>query len=104
MIGFFLFGILYAEILNNLDLISYKFNPYIFGTVISLVFLISEIVLKHFQNRASLSNQNQLKFDRIRNIYYICMSIIGFILLVMVPLVWWGAIKKLAESANKGIY
>ena len=45
-----------------------------------------------------------MRFDKMRQIYTICISIIGFIVLVMVPFVWWGAIKKLAESANKGIY
>ena len=104
MIGLFIFGVLYAEILNNLDLISYKLNPYIFGTVISLIFLISEIIFKYFENRTALSNQNQVKFDNIKNIYNICLSIIAFIILIMIPFVWWGAIMRLAESANKGIY
>jgi hypothetical protein len=104
MIGFFFFGILYAEILNGLDLLSLKLNPYIFGAIIAAVFFISEIVLKRLEERAGLSNLDHVKYVKIRQIYYIGLSIIGFIILVMVPFVWWGAIKKLAESANKGIY
>jgi hypothetical protein len=45
-----------------------------------------------------------VRCEKVRQIYYIGLSILGFILLVMVPFIWWGAIKKLAESANKGIY
>ena len=100
----FLFGILYAEILNSFDLPKVKLNVYIFGVAISFVYFISEVTLKYFEKRSTLSNQHQIKFDKIRNIYFITLSIIGLILLVMVPFVWWGAIKKLAESANKGGY
>lgn len=103
-IAFFLFGVLYAEIINSFDLIRYTLNPSIFGAIIAAVFLLSEIVLKGFEDRAGLSNQDRMRFEKIRHIYYIGLSVIGFILLVMVPFVWWGTIKKLAESANKGIY
>ena len=103
-IAFFIFGVLYAEIINNLNFISYKLNPYIFGAIVSTVFLVSEILLKHFEELANISNQDRVRFEKIRQIYYIGLSILAFILLVMVPFIWWGAIKKLAESANKGIY
>lgn len=104
MIGLFMFGIIYAEIFNSFDWINYRLNQYVFGAIIATVFLVSEIVLKRFEERARLSNRDYVRFETIRQLYYIGLSIIGFILLVMVPLVWWGAIKKLAESANKGIY
>ena len=103
-IAFFIFGVLYAEIINSFDLISYRLNPYIFGAIIAAVFLISEIVLKRFEEKAGLSHQDRMRFEKIRHFYYMGLSILGFILLVMIPFVWWGAIKKLAESANKGIY
>ena len=103
-IAFFLFGVLYAEIINSFDLISYKLNPYIFGAIIAAGFFISEIVLKRFEERTGLSHQDHERFEKIKQIYYLGLSVIGVILLVMVPFVWWGAIKKLAESANKGIY
>jgi len=104
MLGLFVFGIIYAEILNSFDWFNYKLNPYVFGAIIATVFVSSEILLKRLEERAKLSDQDNVRFEKIRQIYYIGLSIIGFILLVMVPIVWWGAIKKLAESANKGIY
>jgi hypothetical protein len=104
MIGLFLFGVLYAEIFNGFDWIGFKLNPYIFGTIVAAVFLVSEIVLKRFEERARRSNQDRVRCEKIRQIVYVGLSILGFILLVMVPFIWWGAIKKLAESANKGIY
>lgn len=103
-IAFFIFGVLYAEIINSFDLISYRLNQYIFGAIIAAVFLVSEIVLKRFEERAGLSHQDRMRFEKIRGLYYMGLSILAFILLVMVPFIWWGAIKKLAENANKGIY
>jgi hypothetical protein len=67
-------------------------------------FLLSEIILNHFQKKSKLSKKNHIKFENIRHACYICLSIICFILFVMVPFIWWGAIRRLAESANKGIY
>ena len=103
-IAFFLFGVLYAEIINSFDLIRFMLNPYVFGAIVSSVFLFSEILLRRFEERAGLSNQDQERFEKIRRIYYLGLSVIGVILFIMLPFVWWGAIKKLAESANKGIY
>jgi hypothetical protein len=103
-IAFFIFGVLYAEIINRFDWLSYKLNPYIFGGLVSAVFLISEVVLKRFEERAGLTDQDRTRFEKVRHIYYFGLSIIAFILLVMIPFIWWGAIRKLAESANKGIY
>lgn len=103
-IAFFVFGVLYAEIINSLDFTRYKLNPYIFGAIVSTVFLVSEMLLKHFEDRAGISNQDRVRFEKIKQIYYIGLSILALTLLVMVPFIWWGAIKKLAESANKGIY
>jgi membrane-anchored glycerophosphoryl diester phosphodiesterase (GDPDase) len=104
MVGFFLFGVLYAEIISSFYVSHFRINAYSFGTFISLVYLISEVILKHLEDRAKLSNPDHNKYIKVRKIYYIIMCIMGFILFVMVPFVWWGAIRKLAESANKGIY
>ena len=103
MIGFFIFGVIYAEILNEFKLFDFMVNVYIFAGSISLIFLFSELILKHFETRASLSNQDEIKFKKIKHYYYICLAFLGFILLVAAPFIWWGAIKRLADMANKGI-
>jgi len=103
MIGFFIFGVIYAEILNGLKLFDFRVNVYIFAGSILLIFLFSELILKHFETRASISNQDEIKFKKIKDYYYLCLAFLGFILLVAVPFVWWGAIKRLADIANKGI-
>lgn len=103
MIGFFVFGVIYAEILNGLKLFDFRVNVYIFAGSISLTFLFSELIFKHFENRASISNKDEIKFKKIKDYYYICLAFVGLILLVALPFIWWGTIKRLADIANKGI-
>ena len=103
IIGFFIFGVIYAEILNEFKLFDFRVNVYIFAGSISLIFLFSELILKHFETRASLSNQDEIKFKKIKHYYYICLAFLGIILLVAVPFIWWGAIKRLAGIAKEGI-
>ena len=103
MVVFFVFGVIYAEILNEFKFFDSRVNVYIFAGSISLIFLFSELILKHFETRASLSNQDEIKFKKIKYYYYICLAFLGFILLVALPFIWWGAIKKLADIANEAI-
>jgi hypothetical protein len=103
MIGFFVFGVIYAEILNGLKLFVCRVNAYLFASSIALIFLFSELILKHFKTKALLSNQDEIKFKKIKNYYYICLAFLAFILLVALPFIWWGTIKRLADLANKGI-
>lgn len=103
IIGVFVFGVIYAEILNELKLFDFRVNVFFLAGLISLIFLFFELLLKYFESRESLSNQDEIKFKKIKKFYYICLALLGFILLVTVPIVWWGAIKRLAHMANEGI-
>lgn len=103
VIGFFVFGVIYAEILNGLDLFEFRVNVYLFAASISLIFLFSELILKHFEKRATISNQDESKFEKIKDYYYVCLAVLVFILMIALPFIWWGTIKRLAEMANKGI-
>jgi hypothetical protein len=100
MIGFFIFGVIYGEILNEFKLFDFRVNVYIFAGSISLIFLFSELILMHFEKSASLSNQDGIRFKKIRDSYYLCLAFVGIILFVAVPFIWWGAIKRLADIAN----
>lgn len=103
MIGFFIFGVIYGEILNEFKLFDGRVNVYIFAGSISLIFLFFELILRHFESMARLSNQDEIRFKKVKNYCYICLAFLGFILLAAVPFIWWGVIKKLAEAANEGI-
>jgi len=99
-IGFFVFGVLYAEILNGLDIFNFKMNVYLFAGLVSLIFLMSEVVLKHLETEAKKSSIGETKLQKAKDIYYIGLGILGFVLLFLMPFVWWGAIKTLADIAK----
>jgi hypothetical protein len=99
-IGFYVFGVLYAEILNGLNLFNFKVNVYIFACFVALIFLLSEWILKHFEERAKLSKNAEIKFRKIQNTYYLMIAIVACVLLILIPFVWWGAIKTLADKAK----
>ena len=103
VIGIFVFGVIYAEILNGLHIFDFKVNVYFFAGSISSVFLFSDSLFRYFGEKASISAYYQNKFMKIQGYYYLSLAILGFILLVAVPFVWWGAIKKLSIMANEGI-
>ena len=103
MIGIFVFGVIYAEILNEFKLFGFRVNAYLFAGSISLIFLFSELILKHYERGASKSSQDDIKFRKIKDFYYISLALLGFILLVAAPVIWWGTIKRLAHMANEGI-
>lgn len=104
MIGFFLFGVLYGEILNKLlKPIEFSINVYLFAGSISLIFLLSQLILGHFEKKASVSRKDELKFKKIRKYYHILLASVAFILLAAVPFIWWGAILTVSIMANKGI-
>jgi hypothetical protein len=102
LICFFIFGVIYAEILNQFRFFNFRVNVYIFAGSISLIYLLSELILNYFATKALLSDQDENKFKKIKNYYYICLAFLGFILLVAVPFIWWGTIKRLADVANEG--
>ena len=103
MIGFFVFGVIYAEILNELKIFDFRVNVYLIAGSMAMIFLASEWVLKHYKRKARLSDWDKIRFGKIQNYYYMCLVVIGFILLVALPFIWWGTILRLANTANGGI-
>ena len=102
-IGLLIFGVIYGEILNALSFFAFKVNVYLFAFSIAFTFSLMDIIFNHFEEKASISNKDYGRFEKIKTYYYIFFSFLGFILLVAVPFVWWGAIKRLAIMANEGI-
>lgn len=103
-VGAFVFGILYGEILNKLlKVVEFRINVYLFAGLISLIFLCSQLVLGHFEKKASISEKHQSRFNKIKDCYHIFMVFLVFILLVALPFIWWGTILKVSTMANKGI-
>ena len=100
VVGTFVFGVIYGEILNGLNIIALNVNVYLFAGSISLTFLFFDILFNYFEKRASEPDQAESKLKKFKEYYSIFLAIVGFILLVAIPFVWWGAIKTLAVQAK----
>lgn len=99
-IGIFIFGVIYGEILNSLRIFDINVNVYFFAGSISFVFLLSDWIFKHFGNRAAVSNKNENRFNKLKDSYFIFMAFLGFIIVLAIPFIWWGVIKRLAAIAK----
>ena len=103
VIGIFVFGVIYGEILNALHIFDLNVNVYLFAGSISFTYLFMDFTFRYFENQSSKSNKNKEKLRKMRDFYYIFLAFLGFILFILVPIVWWGAVKQLAIMANEGI-
>jgi len=99
-IGIFVFGVIYGEILNALSIFKKNVNVYFFSGSIVLVFFLSDCLFKYFKKRAAISDQDKKRLKKIKDYYFIFMGSLGFILLIAIPFIWWGAIKRLAIMAK----
>ena len=103
VIGIFVFGVIYGEILNALHIFDFNVNVYLFAGSISFTYFFMDLTFRYFEKKSLESNESKDKFKKIQEYYYLFLAFLGFILVVAVPFIWWGAIKQLAVMANKGI-
>lgn len=103
IIGVFVFGVIYTEILNGLKLFDFSIPVYGFAGFISLVFLFLESIMKYFEARSSRSDADEARYRKFRDYCYKWLALLGFVLLIALPFIWWGAIKRLAVMAEQGI-
>ena len=100
LIGTFVFGVIYGEILNGLNIFDLNVNVYLFAGSISSTFLFFDILFNYLEKGTPESDQDEIKLKYFKEYYYVFLALIGFALLVAVPFVWWGAIKTLALQAK----
>ena len=94
-------GVIITEILNNSNLFDFRLKVYFVLGPILLIFLFSELILKHFKNRARSSKADENKYKRIITTYHLFLGLIGLCFLISIPFLWWGVIKKLAMLVNQ---
>ena len=102
IIGWFLFGVILAEIINNLDLLELRFNVFFVAIPLPLAFLFHELVMKPLEHKVNSSGNGEAKYLKIISIYHLFLWMLGICLLLSIPFQWWEMIKKLAILANEG--
>ncbi len=102
-IAWFGLGVILAESLNASALLGLRLNAVSAGGAISAIYLLSQILLRHLEKKAGLSEKNQKNYARISRLYRIALWVLGLSCMVSIPFLWWGVIKKLAVSAKEGL-
>jgi hypothetical protein len=101
-IGWFAMGVLAAEVLNHFHLLEDRISAGLVACPLLAVFLVSEFLRNHFEQKALYSADNEKRYRLFMTVYDLSKLLLVVCLLLMIPLLWWGAIKKLAVLANAG--
>lgn len=100
-IAWFGFGIILAEVLNNFELVKLRIDPASFAGFLSAVFLMFKLSLRYYEKKSGLSHADKKKFKKIFRIYEVLIMLIGILLFILIPFLWFGVIKRLAMIANE---
>ncbi len=102
MLGLLGFGAIAAEVINSFKLFAFRVEVPFVAVPLILIFVFSELVEKRLADKADIPAEGRDRYRRIIAIHYLILALLFIALVVSVPLVWWGAIKKLATMANQG--
>lgn len=93
-------GVIIAEVINSLGWSEFHLAPVIVTVPMLSFYGFYEIVVHRInQSAISIRTQHVSTFISWTNAI---LSLIGLILLLSIPLLWWGVIKRLAQSSSQG--
>ncbi len=93
-------GVIIAEVINSLGWLEFHLAPLIVTVPMLSFYGLYEIVVHGMeQPPKSIQAQTASRFIKWTNVI---LSLIGLIFLLSIPLLWWGVIKRLAQSASQG--
>jgi cell division protein FtsX len=96
------FGVIIAEVINNAQFLGIKVKPYIVVIAFLAIFTVYELFIKRIKQKyisfAELKRKDKIVFT----LYNLIYGIIGVLIFLGIPYLWWGVIKKLARMANDG--
>lgn len=102
-IAWFGFSIIAAEIFNSFEVLDERVNVMVIAIPMTLVYIGSKLVLRHYQIKSTESDQALERYRKVEQHYYLALGSISLFMFVIIPLVWWGVIKKLAQLGAKSM-
>ena len=99
-IGWFGFGIILAEIFNNMSQIQFRFEPVIFAGILSMVYMAFKLVLGRLECRPEEDEKGSIRYHKILKTYEFLMVVLSIFFLILIPFIWFGVIKKLAAGGG----
>jgi FtsH-binding integral membrane protein len=95
------FGVIIAEIINNAQFLGIKVKPYIVVIAFLAIFTVHELFIERIKQKyisfAGLKRKDKI----VLTLYNLIYGIIGVLMFLGIPYLWWGVIKKLAMMANE---
>ena len=95
-----IFGFFVFNIINEFRLFDRPVRWYAVMLPVMLLFGLQEAVLKRMEIKRVSATDPQFLESRWFKIFYVAMWIFVICLLVSIPIVWWGAIKKAITSSS----
>jgi hypothetical protein len=93
-----IFGFFVINIINEFRLFDMPVRWYTVMLPVMLLFGLQEAVLKRIEIKRVSATDPQFLESRWFKILYVAMWVFVICLLVSIPIVWWGAIKKAITS------
>jgi len=95
------FGVIIAEVINNANLLEHRLQPYAVVMVILVIYAVHELLEARIKKKSTSPVGLDRKDKFFIVVYDVIYGLIGILMLLGIPYLWWGVIKKLAMLANK---
>ena len=95
-----IFGFFVTEITNEFKVFRVPVPWYSVMGPVMLLFGLQEALLKRLEIKRRSSTDTDLAQSKWFKIFYVAMWIFAICMLISIPLVWWGVIKKAITAGN----
>ncbi|MEJ2727239.1 MAG: hypothetical protein P8185_01800 [Deltaproteobacteria bacterium] len=95
-----IFAFFVIDVINESKVFSVPVPWYSVMGPVMLLFGLQEAVLKRLEIKRKSSTDPELAQSKWFKIFYVAMWIFVIGLLISIPLVWWGVIKKATTAGN----
>ena len=95
-----IFGLIASDIINEFKLFKMPVRWYAVMGPVLLLFGLQEAFLKRLEIKRKSLTDTEIQESKAFKFFYILVWVIVTFLLIGIPIVWWGAIKKTISDAN----
>ena len=100
VIGLTGLGMIIAEVIDSLRWVEFRLSPIIITVPMLIFYGLCEITIQRKKKEAT--SMRPPRAGSIFSWMNAVLSLIGLIFLLSIPLLWWGVIKRLAQSVSWG--
>ena len=99
IIGWAGFGVIVVEVVNHSEILNFRLDVPLAVIAILILYLLYEFTLLRIRAGRKLDPDSPNLFTRIGKGYKFLIGLAGLCVLITIPFLWWGVIKRLAMTA-----